>query len=71
MSNKKKKDDEEEEIHDYYHQKSSSSDWGLLFLECLSVRSISDVELGSEYSRMIFIGGLFVGGGENELVSSL
>ncbi len=68
MSNKKK---EEEEIHDYYHQKSSSSDGDLLFLECLSVRSIFDVELDSEYSRMIFIGALLVGGGENELVSSL
>jgi hypothetical protein len=36
----------------YHHQKSSSSDCGLLlliFLECLSVGSISDVELVSEY----------------------
>jgi hypothetical protein len=37
----------------------------------LPVRSISDVELASEYSRTIFTGALFVGGGDNELVSSL
>jgi hypothetical protein len=64
MSNKKR---------DYHHQKSSSSDCGLLlFLECLPVGSISDVELFSEYSRMSFIGGLSIGGGGvDELVSSL
>jgi hypothetical protein len=59
---------------DYHHQKSSSSDCGLLlllFLECLSVGSISDVELVSEYSRMICVGPLLAGGGVNELESSL
>jgi hypothetical protein len=40
-------------------------------LECFPVGSISDVELASEYSRMIFTGALVVGAGDNERVSSL
>jgi len=45
----------------YHHQKSSSSDCCLLLLECLPVGSISDVELVSEYSRMICVGPLAAG----------
>ena len=67
--NSNSKIDEQQRNRDDHHQKSSSSECALL--ECLPGRSISDVELVSEYWRIICVGPLLAGKGDIEWESSL